>query len=132
MGGRVEKENVEGLLLWSTMDESPRKHKKTRVVELLQAYDELVVGYTESRYLGDPRAAQVRAALSEPGRPNGTVMLDSWVAGNWRQSTKPTKVEVELHLFEELPQRANGALEKAVNELGRFLGKPVDSSSRVL
>jgi DNA glycosylase AlkZ-like len=133
LGDQVVREDVDGLTLWSRMDEFllPTR-RKTPVVELLQAYDELVVGYTESRYLGDPRAAQVRAAYREPGRPNGAVMLDSQVAGQWRQSTGPKKVEVEVLLFESLSERAGAALERALNELGRFFGKEVHLSSRVL
>jgi hypothetical protein len=132
LGGQVRQEDIGGHTLWSLLDEPPQTRSKTVVVKLLQAYDELVVGYSESRYLGDPRRDQIRAAFREPGRPNGPVLLDSRVAGHWRQSTGPNKVGVELLLFESLPPRAEGALEKAVNRLGSFLAKPVHSSSRVL
>jgi hypothetical protein len=121
---RASSETLDGLTLWWT-DKEPRGRPRRPVVQLLQAYDELVVGYTESRYLGDPRRARIRAAFIDRSVPNGTVMVGSRVLGHWRRSTKEKVVEVEAHLYEPLRGAQAKAMEKAVGDLGRFVGKEV-------
>jgi DNA glycosylase AlkZ-like len=128
---QVRNESVEGLTLWSMGEERPA-NQPTPVVQLLQAYDEFVVGYTESRYLGDPRAARVRSAFIDRNLRNSTVMLDDRVAGHWRRSTTPSKVEVDVELYAALKGAARMALGRTVDELSRFIGRRVQLSTSVL
>jgi hypothetical protein len=131
VSGETRNRQIEGITLW-WIGEPRTSRTRTTVVQLLQAYDEFVVGYTESRYLGDPRAARVRAAFTERGRPNGTIMLGSHVAGHWRRSTTTETVDVQVQLYEPLRGAAERALERAVQELGTFLGRRADVTTGVL
>ena len=65
----VESETVEGVTLWSVAGAS--RPRPARVARLLQTYDEYIVGYTESRFLGDPRADSARAAWQDRRVPPG-------------------------------------------------------------
>jgi hypothetical protein len=94
----------------------------------LQTYDEFVVGYTESRYLGDPRSAKVRKLFADRSLPNGTVMLDSRVAGHWRRTIKDKTVDVQILLYEPLKRAAQVALEQAVERFGRYLDRQPELS----
>jgi hypothetical protein len=122
LGAQAISETIEGTTLWWSDDQRPSRNKNA-VVQLLQTYDEFVVGYSESRYLGDPRAARVRKLFTDRNLPNGTVMLGSRVAGHWRRTVTGKAVDVQVLLYEPLKGTAKIALETAVEELGRFLGR---------
>ena len=85
---------------------------------LLQAYDEYVVGYSESK-----RLLRLDAAEWDPAaRPtfNGVVLIDGQVSGEWRRTVRPDSVEVEVRLRETLDGPQDAALRSAVDGYGRF------------
>jgi hypothetical protein len=120
----VDSAEVDGKALWFLGDSVPAA--VPRRVHLLQAYDELVVGYTESRYLGDPRAENARAAFVGRSLPTGIVLLGSRIAGHWRRTVSDKKVEAEVLLYATLRGPDKTALQDAVDELGRFLERPAE------
>ena len=122
LGDKVQSEEIEDVILWS-LNDALRASKGKRVVHLLQTYDETVVGFTESRYFGDPRAKAARAAFVDRDLPTGIVMLDARVIGLWRRGTKERTVEMEVLLYEDLPSRDTRLLESAAAEFGRFTGR---------
>lgn len=126
LGDRVAQQELGGLTLWSIGDAPSGGQRKPRV-QLLQTYDEFVVGYTESRYLGDPRADLAKEAFLSRNLPPATVLFGSRIAGRWRRSTRPKTVEVEVVLYER-SRGMEAALEKATTALGRFVSKEVDLS----
>lgn len=115
-------EERDGLTLWS-IGTAPRGGTRRARVQLLQNYDELVVGYTESRYFGDPRAETMKARFHARDLPGATVMLGSRAVGHWRRPMKGKAVEVEVLLYEKLRGSDASALEEAAAELGRFIGR---------
>jgi hypothetical protein len=125
LGSRLSNERVKDSTLWWIGEPRPNPRTGT-VVQLLQAYDELVVGYTESRYLGDPLGAKVRSAFVDRSLPSGTVMNGPRVAGHWRRSVTDKAVTVEVLLYESFSESGSVALEKAVGRLGDFLGRRTD------
>lgn len=122
LGDEVTQEGVKDVTLWSLGD-APRGGARKDRVQLLQAYDEFVVGYTESRYLDDPRAAEAKKAFVDRTMPTGIVMLGSRVVGHWRRSTKDKTIGVEALLYEDLRGPGATALEDAARDLGRFVAK---------
>jgi hypothetical protein len=129
----VRSETVDGIVLWSiAADEAPPT--PARGAHLLQTYDELVVGFSESRFFGDPGIERARAAWS--GRdgtlPSGGVLLNGRIGGHWRRTIERTLIRMELHLYEE-PKRADArALEAAASDLGRFFGREVELETELL
>ena len=93
-------------------------------MHLLHGYDELVVGYRESRYFGDPRATKARAAWRDQTLPNGVILANGRVAGLWRRTIEPHAVRIEVHPYEGLGRVAARGLEAAARRLGRFVGRP--------
>lgn len=124
LGPEVRSDTIDGITLWSmTSDVSPPP--KGRGAHLLQAWDELVVGYSESRYFGDARATAARAAWGDSRLPNGVVLMNGGVAGHWRRTIDRDSIRVEVIVYER-PKRSDArALEAAADELGRFFGRPV-------
>lgn len=115
-------EEREGVTLWS-IDAPPRGGPRRARVQLLQNYDEFVVGYTESRYVGDPKAETMKARFHARDLPGATVLLGSRAVGHWRRAMKGRVLEVEVLLYERLRGPDSVALEEAAQELGRFLGR---------
>ena len=116
---RIESATVGGVTLWSVGGDDRSAPRKG--ADLLQTYDELIVGYSESRYLGDPRAEQARAAWRDRGVPGATVLVNGAVAGHWKRAVRGSRLEVEIVTYDRPSQATERALRAAVDELGRFL-----------
>ncbi len=132
LGPDVQSETIEGITLWSiTADEAGSPNATG--AHLLQTFDELIVGYTQSRFLGDPRAADARAAWRDRGAPRGVVVLRGRVAGHWRRSLEKDSVRVEVVMYERPNRNEIRSLRSAAEDLGRFLGRPeiLDVSERM-
>jgi hypothetical protein len=124
LGEEVRSETVDGMVLWSiASDDSPAS--AARGAHLLQTYDELGVGYTESRFLGDPGAEKARAAWGDRTYPSGVLLLNGRVGGHWRRTIERTEVRIELHLYQKPKPAEMKSLEAAASKLGRFLELPV-------
>jgi hypothetical protein len=124
LGSDVQEEMLDEVVFWSVASDDPPP-RPVRGVHLLQTYDELVVGYTESRFFGDPAVERARAAWSERTFPSGGFLLNGRIGGHWRRTIEKNELRVEIHLYEE-PNRGDvRALEAAVAGLGRFFGRDV-------
>ncbi len=121
LGSEVESMVIDGLTFWSMTSEVPRG-ATTRGAQLLQTYDELIVGYTTSRFFGDQRAAAVRVAWQDRRVPRDVVLVNGLVAGLWRRTIKRKEVTVEILTYDDPKASHTRALEAAGANLGRFLG----------
>jgi hypothetical protein len=124
LGSEVQSETLEGFTFWSMVTGSKRSRSPCGL-HLLQAYDEVLVGYTQSRYFGDPREQAARAAWKDRSLPTGVVLLNGGVAGHWRRTMVRDTVRVEALLYEDLQSADARALETAARRLGRFLSRPL-------
>jgi hypothetical protein len=124
LGSDVTAREIDGLTFWSVSSDDGRA-PALRGAHLLQAYDELVVGYTESRYFGDPNGETARKAWTDRSLPSGVVMLRDRMAGNWRRTLATKSIAVELVMYEAPTPNEVAALETAVERLGRFTQRPV-------
>jgi hypothetical protein len=125
----VRSETVDGLELWSVASDDAAS-PPVRGAHLLQTYDELVVGFTESRFYGDPGAEQARAAWGDRTYPSGVFLLNGRIGGHWRRTLERDAVAVEVHLYGEPKRGDTKAIEKAAADLGRFHGLPVELELR--
>lgn len=124
LGSEVRSRTVDGLTFWSIgTDTTPPP--AARGGHLLQAYDELIVGYTESRFFADPRAQEARAAWQDRRLPTGIILLNGGVAGHWRRTVERRAVRIQAVFYDGPTRAALRALEHAAADLGRFLGREV-------
>ena len=131
LGSDVVREEIEGIEFWSLASQSGGPSPKGGV-QLLHAFDELIVGYTQSRYVGDPRAEMARAAWTDRSLPQGHLLRDGSVAGFWRRSMKSDAVAVEALLYDRVNPPVLRALRKAVGDLARFVGRRPELKTVVL
>lgn len=134
LGAEVRNESVDGIAFWSTAtEEAPPP--PARGAHLLQTYDELVVGYTESRFFRDPQLERASAAWSGASGapvPTGGILLNGRIGGHWRRTMKRTQIIVEIHLYEEPKPGEARALKAAASDLGRFFGREVSLETKLL
>lgn len=121
LGDSVREAKVEDATFWWIDSPQPEKARGAR---LLHTYDEYVVGFTGSRFVGDPRREAARAAWRDRRLPGGVLLIDGLIAGHWRRKSTGSGVTVQLTLYDELDEPARHALEEEVAALGRFIGKP--------
>lgn len=123
-GDEVSRKVVDEHELWSATSEG-RRSPGAKGVHLLQTYDETIVGYTSTRYLGDPRADEARAAWGNADMPQSRVLVNGRVGGLWRRRSKGAKLTAEVFLFD-----ASGPVEseirKEIDRMARFLDREVD------
>ncbi|HYH76857.1 MAG TPA: winged helix DNA-binding domain-containing protein, partial [Arthrobacter sp.] len=93
-------------------------------IDLIQCYDEYVMGYSASRhYLGG-----AAPALPADGALMHVVLLDGRMVGSWRHSLLPGRCELDIRLFGGADPAPGSALDVAIGEAvdryGVFLGTP--------
>ena len=93
----------------------PRAH-------LLQAYDEYVVAYRESR---DVVGADALAPARGARRPVHPLVLDGRLAARWRREVRAGSMTVELELARTLDDAEEAAVDAAAGRHGAFVGLPV-------
>jgi hypothetical protein len=97
-----------------------------RALRLLPAFDNYLVGYRDRDALLD---AELRPHVYNGGMIYPTLVIDGRIAGMWslRRSEQPASVAVRT--FAALRPREQRALEAEVDDLGRFLDRPVQLAS---
>jgi hypothetical protein len=89
-------------------------------VRLLPAFDPLLLGYADRRFLFPSDRA--RAVNAGGGLIRPTVLGDRGVVATWRHRGKPAGSDVEVTPFGGLSARLRDAIEGEVRDIGRFVG----------
>jgi hypothetical protein len=116
-------ETIDDRTYWSLAAEAGRMVRKrppgVPVIDLLQDYDEYVIGYFESRDV-----------ILTPGGPTDTlrarlrpVMLDGRLVGYWRHTLSASAVEIETVDVPALTGARAAAMQAAADRFGAFLGR---------
>lgn len=133
-GDALESTDIDGITYWSapgnTLAPAPSPS-----VRLLQAYDEYIVGYTQSRYLldlGDLAASASASASGKTSLPNGVIVVDTQVAGRWKRRVRADTVVLDTVLYRPFDAAETAALQAAADELGMFLGARAIVSASLL
>jgi hypothetical protein len=97
------------------------RSQKRATAHLLQSFDELIVGYAESKYLLDPSGV-ARASRADQGIYAPSVIFNGRLAGSWKRSVEDEEVTIELSLYRRLSGREVAALQEAAQTYATFLG----------
>lgn len=97
-------------------------------IDLIQCYDEYIMGYFPTRH----HMGGTAPAYPTAGDPVHVVLLDERMAGSWRHTMFPGRCELDIRLSGAVdrpqdPARARaveGAVQDAVERYGAFLGVP--------
>jgi hypothetical protein len=92
-------------------------------VRLLGHFDTYLLGYRRREHLGD---AAAEAWIHDGGggwiRP--VVCVDGWIAGGWRKEQSRSEIEIKVMPFDRISRRADRAIGREVEAIGRFLDRP--------
>ncbi|WP_327019629.1 winged helix DNA-binding domain-containing protein [Arthrobacter sp. Soil762] len=89
-------------------------------IDLIQCYDEYVMGYSATRhYLGGSAPA-----FPVDGDPMHVVLLDGRMAGCWRHTMFSGRCELDIRLSAAADPVLDAAVQDAVDRYGAFLGIP--------
>lgn len=130
-GDVIASEEVDGRTFWFASGAKPPSAGPPKA-HLLQAYDELIVGYTDSRYLLDLAGSVPKQTPTERIVYPGAVVIGTQVVGHWKRTVGEKTVRLDVAVYRKL----NGAQAKALDEegrrLGRFLGlEPSVTTTRI-
>lgn len=113
--------------LWFDGGGPPARGPRSPRVDLIQCYDEYVMGYTPTRnYLGGPAPAPANAKV-----PSHVVLLDGRMIGNWQHALKPGAAVVNLLLHRTLEDGEEQALHSALERYRTFLARPLSADISV-
>ena len=90
------------------------------VVQLLQVYDECIVGYTESRKVLDVGGLAWGTGVAIP-YPH-LLLVEGQLAGRWRRTVRRTGIVVEAQTVRRLTRSEWRGVEHVVEQYGRFSG----------
>ncbi|SIO05426.1 winged helix DNA-binding domain-containing protein [Agromyces cerinus] len=125
-GGRVETVEVDGAAHWHDVErtsaalDAPVPPSGT--VDLLQAYDEYIMGYAAPRSFLQPPG---RGNPVHPEFPLHALMIDGVMVGRWAPVISGRKAVVRLVPWRAFTAREERGLAASVAEVERFLGAPV-------
>jgi hypothetical protein len=120
VASQLENEHIEGLHYWFGT-ETPAMRAASPTFHLLQAYDEYIMGYKESRFLLD--LSGTAGSLPPSGSTfNHIIILDGQVAGRWKRTLGKDSVVIDAALYAPLDDAQTKALEAAADRYRAFLG----------
>jgi hypothetical protein len=91
----------------------------SRIVDLVQVYDECVMSYSESRDALEGFVPSRESAFMHP------ILLDGQLVGHWKRVERGTEFEIVHSLLRPLNRAETSALKKAVDRYSAFVGKGV-------
>jgi hypothetical protein len=129
-GRRLQQEIVDGVSYWFAPP-SRRPPAPQPMIHLLPVYDELFVGYSQTRMVIDVvrRSSALAGAVSAVA---GSVLLDGQLVGRWRRVEERRSQVIEVILAARLERDEREALHAAAERYAAFIDRPVELRTRQL
>lgn len=106
-------------LWWFEQEASPGTRSSVR---LLETYDEFIVGYTRTRFMGDRFGAPALAAWRGASRFGNIVTRGGNLVGSWKRTKTAGSVNVQVRSYDPLSASHLRSLRGEVARFGRFYG----------
>jgi hypothetical protein len=113
VGNALESDVLDGKTFWFGAGTSSPRKSAPPIADLVQAYDEIVMSYSDSR---DDSFRVGRGPFYH------AVLMDGRLVGHWRPVAKGTAVRIDMALNRALARPETKALDRAIDAYGRFLG----------
>lgn len=123
-GSELEHEIIDNTPFWFT-ESAQYPASASSTIHLLQAYDEYVMGYSESRSV-----LHASGVTELPRRSNVTfnhvIILDGQLAGHWKRILRKKTLVIEAALYSPFNAEQIQALQEAADKHAEFLGLTAD------
>jgi winged helix DNA-binding protein len=93
-------------------------------VRLVGAWDAYLLGHGDRRLILDPRRA--RTVNRGGGWLHPVLLVEGRVRGVWSTERKGRRVALTVRPFGPVPREARDGIRSEAEDVGRFLGEPVD------
>ena len=93
------------------------------VLRLLPRFDTYLLGYANRDNLIDPTLNQ--KLFKGGGTISAVVVLDGWVIGTWKTTSRGKGLELTVEWFKNQPDRLAPSIEAEAADIARFLTRPV-------
>jgi hypothetical protein len=120
-GDRLRHDDLGGVRVWGPAVSKAPTARIVPAVHLVQAYDEYIVGYTQTKYVLD-LSGSTKARPADVTVRNHVLLIDGQVAGHWRRTLTRASVTIEVTLDRPLTTAEHRELEGEAAAHGRFLG----------
>ncbi len=100
----------------------PSQPMRSPRVNLVEIYDEYLVGYQESRDISDPTGRESTLGYVR-GLPLGMILVDGEVAGRWRVRRGGSEIDIEAHLLRSLAVAETRELRQVATRYAAFHGR---------
>lgn len=118
-------ETINSELYWAAEASSEIKKSK-KMVQLLPAYDELIISYkNREAVISHDSSAK---AISSNGLFRPTVIVDGQVTGLWNRRLIKNHIVVEISLFRPHTNAELNLLQKSCKSYGDYMGRKVEFS----
>lgn len=124
--GLTMKEAREALALAGPLPEAAARAKS--IVRLLPPFDEYTVAYRDRSAIVDARFA--KRVNAGGGMISAVVVINGWVAGNWKRTLRGKGVEVAVSPFRALSEREWKGIEREAARYARFAGREYHPPTR--
>ena len=111
---------VDGHELWWI--DPPVPARRTKDIRLLETFDEFIVGYTKSRFVGDARGKDALAGWRGSSQFRNLVIQGGTVIGHWRRKKTPKVASIEVELYDSPSARVRAAIEREAKRFASFYG----------
>lgn len=128
LGRRVERMCV-GDRTYLVSADRPRLRSKPRIAQVIQPYDELVVGYSESRAIVDARGTARRGSSGGAALLTRLIVCDGQIAARWRLRAGDHSSGIVVQPLRRLTDRERAAVTEATTRFERFHDRGRSSAS---
>jgi hypothetical protein len=126
VGDQLRSETIGDFTFWSAPgangESEPVPHQVR--AHLLQAYDEYVMGYGESRGAVDAAGVAAQGRRTDVPPFNHVLIIGGQLAGHWKRTLRRSSLLVEVQLYEPLAADQLEAVQEAADLHAGFLGLP--------
>jgi hypothetical protein len=120
------RDDVDGFTYWSADRRIP-KASASPSAHLLPNYDEYLIGYKDRHLVVSRGSGDGVTRIKDPFVHH--LLIDGRLAGSWTRTVKNGSVDVRCAMYVRPNGEARRAIDAAIARLGRFMERPIDSSS---
>ena len=130
-GSALESEDVDGRTYWFAPGGKAPAIRSPRV-DLLQGYDEFIVGYFDSKFLLDLSGTIPKPTATQRVVYNGVLLIDGQVAGHWKRRLGKDVLSIEVVAYRRPTAAQTKELAREAKRMGRFVGLPALVETRLI
>jgi hypothetical protein len=121
VGSELRQREIDGRIYFFVKS-APALSPPSPRIDLIQAYDEYVMSYSDSKDVLRSNLARVRSRAINPNVYLHAILLDGQLVGHWRHMRRSKELVLETALYRTLGKTETSAMDVAVRRIGDCFG----------